>query len=300
MGSTSRRIFVAASVAALFFGCSLRQAAVDKVGSALAAGGASWASDDDPDLVRDAAPFALKTIESLIDESPRNKDLLLAATRGFAQYSFAWVSQDADEIEPTDLQRAIYLRVRARKLYMRAVGYGSRGLDVDFPRWRNDPTTALAKMGKEQVPLLFWTAIAWGGAISVAKDDSELTADLGLVEQMMRRAMELDESYELGAIHDFYIAYEGGRPASAGGSIEKAREHLRRAQELSNGSRVAPLVTFAETVSVSTQDRKEFESLLQAALAIDPGKVPEQRLSNLIYQKRARMLLARIDELFAE
>jgi hypothetical protein len=45
------------------------------------------------------------------------------------------------------------------------------------------------------------------------------------------------------------------------------------------------------------RNRAEFERLLRAALAIEGGK-PSLRLSNLIAQKRARCLLARIDRLF--
>lgn len=63
-------------------GCSIRRLAIDKLGDALANGGATYARDDDPDLVRDAVPFGLKTIEALLEESPRHKGLLLAATRG--------------------------------------------------------------------------------------------------------------------------------------------------------------------------------------------------------------------------
>ncbi len=285
-------------------GCSLRQLAVDKLGDALANGGATYAKDDDPDLIREAVPFGLKTIETLLEESPRHKGLLLAAARGFTQYAYGFVEQDADELESQNLERALYLRSRARKLYMRALGYGIRGLEVDFPdlasRLRADPAKTLEKARKEQVPLLCWTAYAWGAAISLSKDDTEMTADLGLVEHLMKRALELDEAYEMGSIHDFYIAYEGGRPAAAGGSVERAREHLRRSLELSKGNRAAPLVTFAEAVSVSAQDKREFQQLLEKALAIDVHKIPEQRLNNLIYQKRARWLLSRVDELFVE
>jgi predicted anti-sigma-YlaC factor YlaD len=40
--------------------------------------------------------------------------------------------------------------------------------------------------------------------------------------------------------------------------------------------------------------------LLQAALAINPNAQPETRLANLIMQRRARWLLKRVDEYFAD
>jgi predicted anti-sigma-YlaC factor YlaD len=285
-------------------GCSaLKSAAVNSAGNALAQGGSTYASDDDPELVWQAVPFGLKTIEGLLAQSPQHKGLLLAAASGFTEYAYGALQQEADFVESKDLARATELRRRARKLYLRANGYGWRGLEADFPglreRLRADRAHALDGARKEHVPLLYWTAASLGAAIALAKDDAELSADLPGVEALMRRALALDESFERGAIHDFFIVYEGGR-ASVGGSLDEARRHFERAVALSGGSRAAPYVSFAETVSVARQDRKELQQLLAQALAIDPDKVPELRLANLLSQRRARWLLGRADELFIE
>jgi predicted anti-sigma-YlaC factor YlaD len=283
--------------------CSIRKMAVNSLGNALAEGGKSYASDDDPELVREAVPFGLKTVEALLDEAPRHEGLLLAAASGFTQYAFAFIQQDADFVEAQDLARATALRDRARKHYRRALEYGLRGLEVDHPglraALRNDPAAALAPMRKKDVPLLFWTANAWGAAMALSKDDAELTADQNLAEALMRRALALDEGYERGSAHDFFISYEGGR-RSVGGSVDEARQHLERALALSGGHRAWPLVNFAETVSVGAQDREEFQSLLRRALAVDPDAVREVRVANLVAQKRARWLLGRAEELFIE
>jgi len=123
---------------------------------------------------------------------------------------------------------------------------------------------------------------------------------LPVTAMMIHRALELDEGYGRGALYDFLIAYDGGRPASAGGSVERARADFERALAFAGGTRAAPYVTFAETVSVATQNRAEFVKLLNEALAVVPDRAPEQRLANLIAQKRARWLLGRADELFIE
>jgi predicted anti-sigma-YlaC factor YlaD len=116
----------------------------------------------------------------------------------------------------------------------------------------------------------------------------------------MTRARALDPGFGDGAIWDFFISYEGGRPAAAGGSPARAREAFDQAVAASGGKRATPYVSYAETVSLSNQDRREFVSLLETALAIDPDAAHDQRLANLIAQKRARWLLARQDELFLE
>jgi predicted anti-sigma-YlaC factor YlaD len=80
----------------------------------------------------------------------------------------------------------------------------------------------------------------------------------------------------------------------------RCKEHFDRAVRLSDGELASPFVSYAETVSVSKQNRAEFESLLNRALAVNPDIRPEWRLSNLIMQRRARWLLSREDELFLE
>lgn len=287
-------------------GCSLRKVAVQSLANALAAGGDTYATDDDPELVAAAIPFGLKTMEALLAETPKHDGLLLAASSGFTQYAFAFVQGEADLVEEKDLARATALRARARKLYARALRYGLRGLEARHPgfeaglRDENRRPATLAATTKADVPLLYWTGAAWGAAISLSKENAELTADQGLVEALERRALALDEAFGQGAIHDFFISFEGGRPVSAGGSVERARTHLERAVALSGGMRAAPYVSFAEGVSVGTQNRAEFEELLKKALAVDPDARPELRLANTVSQRRAAWLLSRADELFLE
>src|SRR5258708_35357573 len=117
----------------LLSSCSVKKYAINQLGNALAGTGGTFASDDDPELVRSALPFSLKLIESLLVESPRHEGLLLAAAQGFTQYAYGFGQEDADEIEDTDRVRASALRARAAKLYVRARNYGLRGLEVKHP-----------------------------------------------------------------------------------------------------------------------------------------------------------------------
>jgi predicted anti-sigma-YlaC factor YlaD len=284
-------------------GCSISRFAVNKLGDALAGGGSTYATDDDPELVGQALPFALKTIESLLQSSPKHRGLLLAAASGFTQYGYAYVQCEADYVEGADLARATELRRRAVRLYRRALAYGLRALEAEHPGFaaalRRDAAAGAAMVDRDDAAIAYWTGLAWAAAAAVSKE-GDLVADLPLAEALMRRVLAVDEGLGGGAVHDFFIAFEGGRPASAGGSEERARRHLERALELAHGERVAPLVSFAETVCVARQDRGEFSRLLALALALDADRFPRQRLANLVAQRRARWLLARADELFVE
>ncbi len=292
-----------AVAAALSSGCSIRGYAINKVGDALAGTGSSFASDDDPQLVGDASPFGLKTMEALLEETPRHKGLLLAATRGFVQYAYGWIQMDADVIEASDLARATTMRERCRKLYLRARDYGLRGLEVELPGLRSalahDPKAALAKARKDQVPLLYWTAMAWGAVLSLNVNDVAVNVDQPAVEALAQRALELDEGWGQGSIHEFLLAWEAAH-STVGGSMERAREHYQKALAFGGDKRAILYVTYAQSICIPTQDRKQFQEALEKALTIDVSKPSDLRLANIIAQKRARWQLGRQDELFVE
>ena len=114
----------------------------------------------------------------------------------------------------------------------------------------------------------------------------------------MVKALELDESFGDGSIHSFLITYEMSRQGVPGDPAARAQRHFERALALSKGNTASPLVALAEAVTIQKQDVKEFESLLNRALAINPDASPADRLVNLVMQRRARWLLSRKADLF--
>src|SRR5580698_5722351 len=97
---------IAVALLLLWTGCSIKRVAINQVGNALASGGTTFESDDDPDLVATAIPFGLKMYESLLEETPTHTGLLLAAATGFTEYSYAFVDARIDEAKEESLERA--------------------------------------------------------------------------------------------------------------------------------------------------------------------------------------------------
>ena len=83
-------------------GCSIKKIAMNQLGDALSGGGTVFSSDEDPELVKDALPFSLKLMESVLAETPEHRGLLLSLASGFTQYGYGFVQLDADEIEDDD------------------------------------------------------------------------------------------------------------------------------------------------------------------------------------------------------
>ena len=189
--------------------------------------------------MREAIPFGLKTMESLLQTLPRHRGLLLSLCRGFTQYGAAFIQADADEVESVDYMKASAIRERAFRLFLRARGYGLRGLELDHKgisqRLSLVPDSAVRGIQRKELPMLFWTAAAWGSAINLGKDRAEMLADLGTVRALMERGLALDEGFEGGAFHEAFVILEALPPEraarrSAPASTSRARWSSPRAE----------------------------------------------------------------------
>jgi hypothetical protein len=267
---------------------------------ALSSTAIAFTRDTDPEFVRQAAPSTLKMVEMLLEQDPAHAGLLMTACSGFAQYSYAFLQADADSGD-SGSQSTRELRARAASMYDRARGYCLRALDARHRGFsqtvRKDPVTALTPMTRADVPALYWTGVAWGGALTVTDNPLTRIGEIASVRAMFTRALQLDDGWESGAIHEAMIAVEG-LPMLLGGSPVRAREHFERAVALSNGQSAFAYLTLATSVALPAKDKASFEKLLKSALAVDVSQRPSIRLANLIAQRRARTLLGQIDKLF--
>jgi hypothetical protein len=239
-------------------------------------------------------------VEMMLEDSPTHPGLLMTACSGFTQYAYAFLQSDADVSDPST-QAAKDLKVRGAAMYDRARGYCLRALEVRHPGAAKallaNSKTVLASMSKPDVPALYWIGVSWGGGLLLADNPFPRIGELATVRAVMTRALELDDAWEAGTIHEAMIALES-LPVLLGGSAARAREHFDRAVALSNGESAFAYVALATGVAQPAKDRREFERLLRAALAIDVSKRPSIRLANLIAQKHARYLLSQMDKLF--
>jgi predicted anti-sigma-YlaC factor YlaD len=277
--------------------------AVKTVANTLSESGDVFARDEDPDLVREAIPFALKLYESLLDSVPNHAPLLVATCSGFTQYAYAFIETDAVVLGDERHEEAQALRDRALKLYLRGRGYCLRAMEV---RWRGigqrllaDPVPALSRAEREDVEMLYWTAASWGAAISLGLDRPDLAVDFPVVRALADRALALDEAWNTGALHELMISLDS-LPEALGGDPKRARQHFDRAVALQKSQAPGPYVALATGVAVPERNRVEFESLLKQALAVDPNADPSRRLATLITQRRARALLDQVDARFVQ
>ena len=303
--------FFLLAVLVIVSGCSINKLAVNVLANALGGegGGSVFTSDEDPELVGDALPFALKMYETLLQQSPDHEGLLLATGSGFISYANAFVATPASmmSFEQWELQQSE--QARAKKLYLRGRDYLIHALDVRYPGFREvleltvpDANEQLREfvqqMDEDDVPYLYWTGAGWVAAFALDAFDLELAFTVTRAQVLMLRALELNESYNDGAIHDFLVQYYASLPESMGGDKEKAEYHYQRAVEIAEGRLAGPYVSYAESVVIPQQDVDLFVSLMEKALAVDPDAYPEARLVNILAQRKARWYLENLEDFF--
>lgn len=285
--------------------CALDKLAVGMVSDALTSEGSNevFTGDDDPQLVADALPFAIKLYESLLAMSPEHKGLIRTTGSLYVMYANAFVAGPADYLPQEQFDEKRAARERAFKLYIRGRDMIINGLDKNYPGFKTaleagSPEEILKKMKSEDVGLLYWAAAGWISAFALHPVDVELATGVPRAAKLVARAYELNPGYDNGSLDDFYIQFYASLPEALGGDKAKAKTHYEKALERNKGRSAGTYLAYATSVYLPMQDREAFVELLRKALAIDPNENPATRLVTIINQTRAKWYLDNLDEFF--
>ena len=307
---------------------SIERAAIGSVADMLSSpeGPSAFTSDNDPQLVADSLPLALKLYEIILDKDPGNSDLAAATGKNFVMYSGAFVQMPADMLDDMYWREADEGRQRAKKLYRRGRDYLLQALylrheDLEGLLESKEYDAAMALLDEADADAAHWAGMAWLGMASTDPFDMELSTTLDKAALLLYRSLELNEANP-GA-HDIMIQLQLSLPSSilvnmrnrspattvfmdeyyAAAGVgddpgDRAFHHYYRALALSEGKDPSPHITMATAVSIKQQDVPGFRMYLDQALSIDPEANPDSQLMILIYQKKARWLLENIEYFF--
>lgn len=245
----------------------------------------------------------LKTLERL--SKLGNKSLIVKTSRAFSSYS-GFLEDKMEEAEiADDFETAEELRNKAIEHYARSEMYAWKALaksDKTFKEARTvDPDTfakAVQKIKKKDVEPLFWAAYSVGRGISLQKDDPMQVIDLERVEQMMKRVLELDETFYFGSAHLFYAVYYGDRSPAIGGNPEKAKQHIERVDEINDGKFLMSKFYLAKYYAYPMQDVALFRKALQEVIDAPSDILPGENAATSLAKARSERLLSQTDMLF--
>ncbi|NWF54841.1 MAG: hypothetical protein HXY45_08625 [Syntrophaceae bacterium] len=240
-------------------------------------------------LVRQGIPAYLMLVDGMIQTHPENRDLLLAGAQAYAAY--------ASVLEEDEQDRASYLTERAKQYALKALeltppfqGVLGQPLEVFQER--------LGRAEKKDVPTLFWVGNIWAAWIGAETEGPAAMADLPWVEALMERALQLDPGFYYGGSHLFKAILLSARPEPFGGNLKRAEEHFEKARAYGQGKFLMTDVYYAEYFARQTLNRELFVSTLKRVLETSPHVEPDLTLTNTLAQRKAKKLLARVDEFF--
>ena len=245
----------------------------------------------------------LKTLERLAKLG--NKSLIVKTARAFSSYS-GFLEDRMEEAEIAgDTETAEEMRAQAIEHYARSEMYAFKALAKSNKTFNKARTIGmevfeklLQKVKKEDVEPLFWAAYAVGRGISLQKDDPMQVIDLARVELMMRRILELDETFYFGSAHLFYAVYYGDRSPSIGGDPEKAKEHIEKVDEINDNKFLMSKFYLARYYAYPKQDVELYKKSLQEIIDAPEDLYPGEEAATALAKSRAKRWLSQTDILF--
>lgn len=282
-GLRGAKLAAAAALAACASGCAglVGSMAADTLSSAIL-------NQNDPVLVETGVPAYLLLVDGLVSESPDNAGLLAAASQLFALYG--------SRFEP-DPERIVLLTAKARKYGKRAMCLAHSaacswdGLSYD------EFVTELAAVRHRNIDHLFAYSVSWLSYLDATSEDWSAVAELPWVDAALQRCLELDESYEQGAVHAYLGIINSLRPPALGGKPDVAKAHFERAIELNGGRDLSVKVEYAKRYARLVFDQELHDRLLNEVLDA-PAEAPGYTLFNVLAKREAKELLASSKEYF--
>lgn len=239
-------------------------------------------NQNDPDTVRQGAPAYLIMIDSFIQGSPDDIDLLVAGSALYGSYAGAFATEEperAKRLTEKSLQYALHAFCTKRPKLC-AIS------ELHFPEFEK----ALQQTGKGDLPVLSAWGVAWAGWIQSRSDDWVAIAEIPKIKAIMLRVVELDPAWDKGNAQLYLAVLNAFLPAAMGGKPELAKAYFEQAIKLSDGKNLMAKTLYARYYARMVFNQELHDKLLNDVLAA-PAASPGLTLINTLAQEQARELL---------
>ena len=237
-----------------------------------------------------------------IESSDNDLNLLKEGVEQLTTYAFGFLIEESDRAILDNYSKAKELESQAHNYFSDAVAYGDTAISIlydDYIEWVSDKNENIIEPNDEDLKLFYWTAAAYGGAISSSGGDPAWIIKLPRVGKLLNSIVAIDSSWNNGAALVALISFTMNNPLLKPDDADKISKKLfEAAVNASNGLDMGPYLTYAESVSKVRQNKDEFIRLLNEALKIEISPTNNYQLTNTISKNRAEWLLDNIDEFF--
>jgi len=245
-------------------------------------------NQDDPATAKAALPSYMVLVDSLIEGSPDDADMLAAAAEMYASYGAVFADDEARAQRLTAKARRYALKAMCQR-YDEACGWRSMNYDEFVAS-----VSGVRERDAEYLYSYGFTTLAYMRAHS---SETDTLAELPQAEALFEHYLEIAGDDVSASTHTYLGILLTLRPPALGGKPEQAREHFERAIELSDGRDLSAKVEYARGYAKLLYERELHDRLLNEVLAADPY-ADGLTLTNVMAQEDAALLLAEADDYF--
>lgn len=275
----------------LLSSCGVRKAATAITADILTRGMVEIETENDTFVAKEVSLPLLKVAEVMHDGDPDNKKFLSLLSKSYGNYAFGIAELRAlengkDPVEWSQRSKNFY--ARGKRYGLLAISSGKKNAsDLTLVEFKK----RIGKFGKKDTETLFWTAFNWGQHINLNRDDIGSVAELPMVDALIDRIIETDDSFQCGISYAFKGVMIAGNPLQGPSRFAVTRPMFDKALSFCDGNFLMTKVMFAEWYAKPSGDNKLFNDTLVEVINADAGKLPRYRLANELAKERAKLLL---------
>lgn len=245
-------------------------------------------NQDDPETAKAALPSYMVLVDSLIEGSPDNADMLAAGAEMYASYGAVFADDN----------------VRARRLTSKARDYALTAMCEQYNEacdWRSmnydEFVASVAGVDERDADYLYTYGFATLAYLRAHSAETDTLAELPQAEALFEHYIGIAGDDVSASTHVYMGILKTLLPPALGGKPEEARAHFEKAIEMSDGRDLSAKVEYARGYAKLLYERELHDRLLTEVLDADPHR-DGLTLTNVIAQQDAAVLLEEADDYF--
>lgn len=248
----------------------------------------SMMNQEDPELVRTAAPAYLLMLDALVATYPEDETFLIPAAKLYGAYAGVFSNNSEQTKRMAD---------RSKNYAQRALCENEEDLCEALDKKIEDIEVELADLDEDELVIVYTYASSWASWIQANSSDWDAIAQLPKVKVLLNWVLKYDPDYDNGTAQIYMGVLESQIPPSLGGRPDLAKAHFENAIRASNGKNLMAKVLYAQQYARLMFEQELHDRLLTEVMNTD-AKAEGLTLINQLAKQQAEVLLADSAEYF--
>lgn len=248
----------------------------------------SMMNQEDPELVRTAAPAYLLMLDALVETYPDDETFLIPAAKLYGAYAGVFAN---------DAAQTKRMAERSKSYAHRALCESEEDLCLAIDKRVEDIQYELADLDEDELALVYTYASSWASWIQANTSDWDAIAQLPKVKILFNWVLKYDPDYDNGTAQIYMGVLESQIPPALGGRPDLAKAHFEHAIKASDGKNLMAKVLYAQQYARLLFNQELHDRLLNEVLNAE-AKAEGLTLLNQLAKQQAKVLLTDSAEYF--